>query len=81
VVIICSVSWSAAYVFPSPSLKREKYILFLMLLILDVVFVVTGVVVAYSVSVCLQTGRPGDRGSIPGRGNEFFLWPLCPDQL
>jgi hypothetical protein len=24
-------------------------------------------------SVWLRTGRPGDRGSIPGRGKEFFL--------
>jgi hypothetical protein len=29
----------------------------------------------------LQTGRPGDRGSIAGRGKEFFLYPLCPDRL
>jgi hypothetical protein len=25
------------------------------------------------VSVWLQTGRPGDRGSIPGKGRGFFL--------
>jgi hypothetical protein len=25
--------------------------------------------------------RLGDRGSIPGRGKGFFLYPLCPDQL
>jgi hypothetical protein len=23
----------------------------------------------------------GDRGSIPGRGNGFLLYPLCPDRL
>jgi hypothetical protein len=27
-------------------------------------------------SVWLRTGRPGDRGSIPGRGKRFFLY-LC----
>jgi hypothetical protein len=32
-------------------------------------------------SVWLGAGRPGDRGSIPGRGKEFFLYPLCPDRL
>jgi hypothetical protein len=26
-------------------------------------------------------GRPGDRGSIPGSGKGFFLYPLCPDRL
>jgi hypothetical protein len=25
--------------------------------------------------------RLDERGSIPGRGKEFFLQPLCPDQL
>jgi hypothetical protein len=25
--------------------------------------------------------RPGDRGSIPGRGKGFFLYPLCSDRL
>jgi len=25
-----------------------------------------------SISVCLRTGRPGDRGSIPGRGKRDF---------
>jgi hypothetical protein len=29
----------------------------------------------------LRAGRPGDRGSIPGRGKRFFLYPLCPDRL
>jgi hypothetical protein len=32
-------------------------------------------------SVWLRAGRPGDRGSIPGRSKGFFLQPLCPDQL
>jgi len=32
-------------------------------------------------SVWLRAGRPGDRGSIPGGGKGFFLYPLCPDRL
>jgi hypothetical protein len=28
-----------------------------------------------------MTRRPGHRGSIPDRGNRFFLQRLCPDQL
>jgi hypothetical protein len=32
-------------------------------------------------SVWLRVGRPGDRGSIPGRGKGFFLYPLCPDRI
>jgi hypothetical protein len=35
--------------------------------------------VAYS--IWLQTGRPGDLVSIPGRGKGFFLYPLCPERL
>jgi hypothetical protein len=27
--------------------------------------------------VWLRTGRPGDRGSIPGRGKGFFSYNLC----
>jgi hypothetical protein len=34
-----------------------------------------------SVSLGLHTGWPGDRGSIPSEGKEFFLWPICPDRL
>jgi hypothetical protein len=33
-----------------------------------------------SVSIVSDYGQ-GDRGSIPGRGKGFFLWPLCPDRL
>jgi hypothetical protein len=32
-------------------------------------------------SVWLRAGRPGDRGSIPGRGKRYFLSPLCSDRL
>jgi hypothetical protein len=32
-------------------------------------------------SVWLRAGQPGDRGSIPGGGKGFFLYPLCPDRL
>jgi hypothetical protein len=35
---------------------------------------------ASSVSV-VPDYRLGDRGSIPGTGNGFFLYPMCPDQL
>jgi hypothetical protein len=30
---------------------------------------------------CHWTRRPGNRGSIPGRGRGFFLYPLRPDRL
>jgi hypothetical protein len=29
----------------------------------------------------VQEYRLDDRGLIPGRGTEFLLYPLCPDQL
>jgi hypothetical protein len=32
-------------------------------------------------SVWLRAGRPGDRGSIPAKAKEFFLYLLCPDWL
>jgi hypothetical protein len=35
-----------------------------------------------SVSIVSDYGLgPGDRGSIPGRGERFLLYPLCPDRL
>jgi hypothetical protein len=33
------------------------------------------------ISTRLRAGRPKSRDSIPGRGNVFFSYSYCPDQL
>jgi hypothetical protein len=45
------VSWSTAYVFPSPSLKGEKCILCLMLLLVLLVVIVVAVSVVIKIDI------------------------------
>jgi hypothetical protein len=46
------------------------------------IFYLWSLVSSGSIVSALRTGPPGDRGSIPGRGEKrSFLYPLCPDRL
>jgi hypothetical protein len=75
-VVPISFSWSDHTV---NILWRVQIMKLHMRLFSSLLFVEPGYLSQYS--VWLRAGRPGDRGSIPGGGRGFFLYPLCPDWL